>query len=99
MPTILVSKQFVAGFGDALKAEAAKAGKTVEFITPPEEKGARFSQADCDRIDAAFLDRDLRFDDQLAGAFNDALVASNSCKWLHVASSGMNPTEHAKAVD
>ena len=98
MPIALVSKQFVAAFGDKLKAEVARSGKTVEFMTLPEEKGARLSKADYDRVDCAFLDRDIRFGDQLAGAFNDALVASKSCNWLHVSSSGMNPTPFAEAV-
>jgi phosphoglycerate dehydrogenase-like enzyme len=98
MPTALVSKQFAAAFGETLEAEGAKAGKSVELMTLPEEKDARLSKEDYDRIDCAFLDRDMRFDEQLAGAFNDAVVASKSCKWMHVASSGMNPTPFAHAV-
>ena len=98
MPRALVSKQFIAGFGDALKAEVATSGKSLEFVTPPEEKGARFTQAEADRIDCAFLDRELRFEEQLFGAFSDALVASKSCNWLHVSSSGMNPSAFADAV-
>jgi phosphoglycerate dehydrogenase-like enzyme len=98
MTTALVSKPFIAAFGDALKAEAARSGTTVEFMTLPEEKGARIAKADCDRIDCAFLDRDMRFEEQLMDAFNDALVASKTCNWLHVASSGMNPTPFAEAV-
>jgi phosphoglycerate dehydrogenase-like enzyme len=99
MTTVLVSKQFVAGFGDALKAVAAKSGKDVEFLALPEEKGARLSQAEYDRIECAFNDRDIRFDEQLSDAFSDALIASKSCKWMHVSSSGTNPTPFAKAVD
>ena len=98
MTTALVSKQFVAVFGDALKADAAKSGATVDFMTLPEEKGARLAKADYDRIDCAFLDRDMRFEDQLMDAFNEALVASKTCNWLHVASSGMNPSAYADAV-
>ena len=98
MTTALVSKPFVAAFGDALKAEAAKSGTSVEFMTLPEEKGARLAKTDYDRIDCAFLDRDMRFEEQLMDAFNDALVRSKSCNWLHVSSSGMNPTPFAEAV-
>ena len=47
------------------------------------------SQADCDRIDCAFIDRDMRFTDQLYAACIDALLASKSLKWLHSASSGV----------
>ena len=59
MPTALVTKQFIAAFGDAFKAAGATGGKSVELMTLPEEKGARLSQADCDRIDCAFIDRDM----------------------------------------
>ena len=96
MTTALVSKQFIAGFGDAFKAAAG--GKPVEFMTLPETPGARLSQADCDRIDCAFIDRDIRFEEQLMAAFNDALVASKRCKWLHLTSSGVNDTAFARAV-
>ena len=99
MVAALVSKQFIAGFGDKLQAVAESAGERVEFITLPEAPGARLAQADCDRIDCAFSDRDIRFDEQLEGAFTDALVASTRCKWLHVTSSGVNPTPYALAID
>ena len=77
MITALVSKQFVAGFGDALKSVARRSGKEVQFITLPEERGARLTQADCDRIDCAFIDRDIRFDEQVYGAFSDAMVSKS----------------------
>lgn len=89
MTTALVTKQFIAAFGDAFKAAGATGGRSVEFMTLPEEKGARLSQADCDRIDCAFIDRDMRFTDQLYAACIDALLASKSLKWLHSASSGV----------
>ena len=38
MTTALVSKQFIAGFGDAFKAAAG--GKPVDFVTLPEAPGA-----------------------------------------------------------
>ena len=98
MPTALVSKQFIAGFGDALKSVASSAGKSAEFITPPEEKGARLAQAECDRIDCAFLDRDTRSNEQCFAAFDAAVVASKAIRWLHVNSSGVNPAPHVSAV-
>ncbi len=41
MVNALVSKQFVAAFGDAFKVAAGRAGESVEFMTLPEEPGAR----------------------------------------------------------
>ena len=88
MTTALVSKQFIATFGDAFKAAGRTGNKSVEFMTLPEEKGARLSQSDCDRVDCVFIDRDLRFSEQLYTACIDAALASKSIKWLHSASSG-----------
>jgi phosphoglycerate dehydrogenase-like enzyme len=99
MTTVFVSKQFVAGFGDALKAQARTAGKSVEFITVPDAPGARLSQADCDRIECTFIDRDIRFDENALAAYTDAIKASKSCKWLHLTSSGVNATPFALAID
>ena len=99
MPTAFVSKQFVAGFGAEFKAVAERAGKTVEFMTPPADQGARLSQADCDRIDCTFMDRDIRFDEQLYAAYNEAVVASNSLKWIHFTSSGVGQQPSAPALD
>jgi phosphoglycerate dehydrogenase-like enzyme len=99
MTTVFVSKQFVAGFGDALKAEAQSAGASVEFITVPDAPGSRLSQADCDRIDCTFIDRDIRFDEQLLAAYTEALVASKSCKWIHLTSSGVNDTPYTRALE
>ena len=78
MTTALVSKQFIATFGDEFKAVAERAGKPVEFMTLPEAQGARLPQADCDRIDCTFIDRDIRFNDQIYAAYGEAVVASKS---------------------
>jgi len=99
MPTALVSKQFIAGFGEKLKEIARSAGATVEFMSPPEAQGARLSQADCDRIDCAFVDRDLRFDEQLYAAFGDAVIASKSLKWLNLQSSGIGQQTFVTTLD
>lgn len=86
-------------FGDAIRSVAERAGKSVTLMTPPAERGVRLSQADCDRIDCTFLDRNMRFDEQLNAAFEDAMVASKSCKWIHVTSSGVNPTRSIAALN
>ena len=98
MPVALVSKQFLARYGDTLKSVAAAAGKSVELVTPPEEDGARLSQAECDRLDCAFLDRATRANKQCYAAFDAAVVASKGIGWLHVNSSGVNPAPHVSAV-
>src|SRR5262245_6936981 len=98
MPVALVSKHFLDRYGDALKAAAAEAGNSIELITPPAEDGGRLSQADCDRIDCAFLDRAMRADKRCYAAFDAAVVASKSIRWLHVNSSGVNPAPHVSAV-
>ena len=98
MPVALVSKQFVARYGDALKSIAADAGKSIDLLTPPEEEGARLSQADCDRLDCAFLDRATRSNKQCYAAFDAAVVAASGIRWLHVNSSGVNPAPHVSAV-
>jgi phosphoglycerate dehydrogenase-like enzyme len=100
MVTALVSKEFVASFGDTLTAVAKSAGESVDFMTLPEKPGTRLSQKDCDRIDCAFQDRDIRFNDErIYAAFSDALVATQSCRWIHVTSSGINPTPWIMALD
>ena len=83
MTTALVSKQFIARFGNEFKAVAERAGKSVAFMTLPEKQGARLSRADCDRIDCIFLDRDIRFNEQLYAAYGEAVVAAKNVEWIH----------------
>src|SRR6187455_2683333 len=87
MVTPLVSKQFIARFGEKFKA--AGNGKPVSFMTLPDGKDAHLSQADCDRIDFVYLDRDIRFEDQAYEAYSEALPKMNNLKWVHYASSGI----------
>lgn len=89
MITALVSRQFVARFGDELKAVAERAGKSVTCLTLPEENGARLSLADCGRIDCIFLDREIRFAEQPHAAYKQALPAAANVKWIHYANSGI----------
>jgi phosphoglycerate dehydrogenase-like enzyme len=99
MTTALVSKQFIAGFGDEFNAVAKRAGKTVTFITLPEAQGARLSPADCDRVDCTFIDRDIRFHDQLYAAYDEAVVAAKNLKWIHLTSSGVGQQPFIPALD
>jgi phosphoglycerate dehydrogenase-like enzyme len=99
MPTALVSKQFIAQFGADFKAIGEAAGKPVSFMTLPEAKGARLTQAECDRVDILFLDRDMRFDDQLHDAYADALLRMNNLKWSHYTSSGIGQQLHIEELN
>ena len=99
MTTALVSKAFVAQFGDAFKATGEHAGKSVEFMTLPAQKGARLSQADCNRVNFIFLDRDMRFDDQLYSAYCDALLKMSNLKWVHYTSSGIGQQLHVSTLN
>lgn len=89
MTTALVSKQFVARFGEEVRAVAAAAGRNVDLITLPEPPGTRLSAAECARIDCVFLDRDIRFEEQLYPAYREALAAAHNLKWAHFTSSGI----------
>jgi len=99
MTTALVSKQFIARFGEALKAVAARAGKPAALMTLPEENGARLSPADCERIDCVFLDRDIRFTEQLYAAYRDAVVTAANLKWVHDARSGIGQQFRVSELD
>lgn len=98
MTTALVSKQFIATYGEQMKARAAEAGAPVAFMTLPEAPGARLAQADCDRIGCSFLDRDISFNDERYCAFEHVLIASTSVKWTHITSSGVNPAPWVDAL-
>ena len=89
MPAALVSTQFIARFGAELQALAERCGKPLSFITLPEQNGARLSQADCERIDCIFLDREIRFNEQANAAYRAALPAASNVKWVHYANSGI----------
>lgn len=99
MITALVSKEFVSQFGDAFKATGERAGKTVAFLTLPEEKGARLTQAECDSINCAFPDRDMRFNEQLNAVYSEALLRMNNLKWVHYTSSGIGQQLHVSELN
>ncbi len=97
MPTALVSTPFIARFGAAFKA--AGNGKPVTFMTLPDAPGARLTPADCDAIDFVFLDRDMRFHDQLYAAYRAALLNMSNLKWVHYTSSGIGQQLYVKELN
>jgi phosphoglycerate dehydrogenase-like enzyme len=96
--TILVSKSFIEDYGDRCKA-AAPALAAVTYLTLPEAPGARLSQADCDRVNVIFLDRDIRFNDQLHDAYADALMRMPNLRWIHYTSSGIGQQLHVAELN
>ena len=98
MPAAFVSRSFAQSYGEALRKAAAEAGSPVELIIVPESEGARLTQAQCDAIDCTFVDRDIRFTEQLNAAYTEALVASKSCRWIHLTSSGVNPEPYITTI-
>lgn len=99
MPNLLVSKQFIARFGERINTIATAAGQSVSFMTLPEAPGARLTQAECERVHILFLDRDMRFDDQLHDAYADALLKMSNLKWSHYTSSGIGQQLHVKELN
>jgi len=98
MPTALVSKQFIAGFGDALQSVAARCGQSVSFLTLRDD-GTPLPRADCERIDCIFLDRDIRFTPPLAEGYKKALDAAANVKWIHYANSGIGQQYRVADLD
>src|SRR5262245_2708887 len=99
MTTALVSKEFIKRFGDTLQSVAASASQSVTFATLPDAQGARLTQAECDRIDCIFLDRDMRFNEQLDAAYSAALLNMNNLKWVHYTSSGIGQQLHVAELN
>src|SRR4051812_6906162 len=101
MTVALTSLDFAASYGERARDIAQRAGKTLELVHLPDAPGARLAQADCDRIDLAFQDRDVRYNDngRYFPVFTDAVVASKSIRWVHVASSGAGQLPFVPALD
>lgn len=89
MPTALVSRQFIARFGDEFKAVAERAGKSASFVTLPEAQGARLAPGERERVNCIFLDRDMRFNETLYAAYLDMVLAAPNLKWVNFTSSGV----------
>ncbi len=89
MITALVSKQFIARYGDELESVAGRAGKTVSFVTLPGGKGAKMPPADRERVNCIFLDRDIRFEEPLYAQYLDMVLDAPNLKWVNFTSSGV----------
>ncbi|MFN7086053.1 MAG: D-2-hydroxyacid dehydrogenase [Burkholderiales bacterium] len=89
MPGMLLSRGFVAEFGERLAAVAAEANLETDFIYLPDDAKARLTPAECDRIEIAYLTRDIRFSALYPG-FGDAVTAARNLKWVHFVSTGID---------
>lgn len=88
---MLLSRGLTAQFGEEIAAAVRAQGAEPEFIHLPEDPEARLAAADLDRVHAAFLTRDIRFN-KLVRSFDHAMTATPNLRWVHYISSGMNPT-------
>ncbi|HXF65781.1 MAG TPA: D-2-hydroxyacid dehydrogenase [Burkholderiales bacterium] len=87
---VLLSKRFLARFGERFAAAARAAGITPAVLHLPEEPGASLDPAACARIEIAYLTRDWRFSQGHYRAFGEALAAAPRLKWVHFASTGVD---------
>lgn len=82
MTGMLLSKGFVATFGQQLNEVARGAGLVLDIVHLPDDAQARLAQADCDRIEVALQTRDIRFSEHYR-SFVDTLIAARNLKWAH----------------
>ena len=82
MTGMLLSKGFLAAYGSQLNEIAQHLGITPDILHLPDDPQARLAPADCDRIEVAFLTRDIRFSEHYK-SFSDALIAARNLKWAH----------------
>jgi len=102
MTGILLSKGFVAQFGEQLQAAAQAAGITPEIIHLPDEASQRLPPEMVAKIEIAYLTRDIRFSD-LYASYGDTLKAATKLKWAHFVSTGIDqhpflPALHERKV-
>lgn len=102
MTGILVSKGFMAQFGDELHAAAKDAGVKAQIIHLPDEAALRLSAAELATIEAAYLTRDTRFSDHYQ-TFSETVKVAPNLKWVHFTSTGIDqhpflPALHERKV-
>src|SRR3954468_20848074 len=82
MTGILLSKGFVAAYGNLLIEAAQRAGVTPQVIHLPDDPRASLSTADLARIEVTMLTRDIRFSDHYKH-YGDTLLAAENLKFAH----------------
>ncbi len=82
MTGMLLSRKFVANYGQELDDVARRVSIKPDVLHLPDNPQARLAQADCDRIEVTMSTRDVRFSD-LFKSFGDALLAAKNLQWAH----------------
>jgi phosphoglycerate dehydrogenase-like enzyme len=86
---MLLSKGFVAQFGDRLETVAGAARLRPQFVHLPDDPGARLAATEAAKIEVAFLTRDIRFG-PLYHSFGEVMKAAPNLKWVHFVSTGID---------
>jgi len=89
MTGILLSKDMVAGYRDALAAAAREAGIEPRVLHLPDDPNGRLAQEDCTRIEVAYLTRDIRYSEHYQ-PFGETLAAAPNLKWVHFVGAGVD---------
>jgi phosphoglycerate dehydrogenase-like enzyme len=89
MAGMLLSKGFIAECGKRLAATAEEAKLKIDVVHLPDDAKSRLSPEDCERIEIAYLTRDIRYSEHYYG-FGDAVIAARNLNWVHVASAGID---------
>lgn len=89
MTGFLLSREFVASFGEGFAAAAREAGLEPQVTHLPDDPKLRLTPEDCARIEVAYLSRDLRFSEHYR-TFGDTVRAAPNLKWVHFSSTGID---------
>jgi D-2-hydroxyacid dehydrogenase (NADP+) len=89
MTGLLLSRGFVAQFGDELRATLAPAGREAEILHLPDDPQVPLAREACERIEITYLSRDIRFS-PLYRSFGAAVAAAPKLQWAHFASTGID---------
>ena len=89
MTGMLLSRGFVARFGEPMRAASSSAGLEPEVIHLPDDPHVELETSACSRIQIAYLTRDLRFS-PLYESFAAAATAAPRLEWVHFASAGID---------
>ena len=91
MTGMLLSRPFMAAFGQQLNEVLERAKLTPDIVHLPEEPQGRLALADCERIEVAYMTRDWSHSpDNFYPKFADAMLAARNLQWVHFTSVGIN---------
>ena len=89
MAGMLLSRGFVAQYGDELRAKLASVGLEADIVHLPDDSSVELDAESCRRIQVAYLTRDIRFA-PLFTTFKAAVTAAPGLEWVHFASTGID---------